>query len=153
MLQRLSGSDALFGVVDKDLPEEIQEKLVKMRGGRDDIFQALHGAHKLPRLSWGVGEWVGEMLVLEEAGGTVTVAALTLLHDFADKGLVDRIAGYGLEEVLIKSKLDRKVSSYALPSLRDALRSHGSGTEHLRSSTRLRCSQVTTDRLGGSSLC
>ena len=37
------------------------------------------------------------MLVLEESCGTVAVAALALLHDFADKGLVDRVASHGLE--------------------------------------------------------
>jgi hypothetical protein len=36
------------------------------------------------------------VLVLEEAGGAVAVAALALLHHFADKRLVDLVAGDSL---------------------------------------------------------
>lgn len=86
------------------------------------------------------------MLVLEETCGTVAVAALVLLHDFADKRLVDWVAGYSLEEVSVRNRLCRNIGKYEPPSWRDALHSRVSGTEHLLSSTRLRCSQVTTDR-------
>ena len=37
------------------------------------------------------------MLVLKEAGGAVAVAALALLHHFADERLVNLVAGDGLE--------------------------------------------------------
>jgi hypothetical protein len=36
------------------------------------------------------------VLVLEKAGGAVAVAALALLHHFADERLVDLVAGDGL---------------------------------------------------------
>lgn len=51
------------------------------------------------------------MLVLEETCGTVAVAALVLLHDFADKRLVDWVAGYGLEEVSVRNQLCRNIGS------------------------------------------
>jgi hypothetical protein len=92
------------------------------------------------------------MLVLEETCSAVAIAALVLLHDFTDEGLVDRVASHSLEEVSVQSQLCRDVTKYVPPSWRDALRSHASGREHLQSNTRLRCSQVTTDQLGGSSL-
>lgn len=100
VLQRLSGGDALLWVVDEDFPEKVQEQLVKLRGGRDDLFKALHGPDEFARLSRGVGEGIGEVLVLEKARGTVTVASLALLHDLADEGLVDWVARDSLMRLL-----------------------------------------------------
>ena len=96
VLQRLPGRDALLGVVDEDLPEQIKEQLVKLCSRRNDFVQTLHGANELPRLPRGVGEWICQVLVLEEAGGTVAVAALALLHHFANQRLVDLVASNSL---------------------------------------------------------
>lgn len=54
VLERLPGGDSLFRVVNKDLPQKVQEQLVKLRAGRDDFFERLHGANELPGLPWGV---------------------------------------------------------------------------------------------------
>ena len=91
VLQRLSCSNALLGVVDKDLSEQIEEQLVELCGRWDDFVQTLHGANELPRLPWGVGERIRQVLVLEEAGGAVAVAAFALLHHFANERLVDLV--------------------------------------------------------------
>jgi len=96
VLQRLAGCDALLRVVDKDLSQEIKEELVESGGGRDDLFEALHGADKFAGLPRSVGEWVGEVRVLEETRGAVTVGAFGGLVHFADQGLVDWVACYGL---------------------------------------------------------
>lgn len=100
VLERLPGGDALLGIVDEDFPEKVQEQLVKLRGGRDDLFKSLHGPDEFARLSRGVGEGVSEVLVLEKARGTVTVASLALLHDLADEGLIDWVARDSLMRLL-----------------------------------------------------
>ena len=96
VLQRLSSSDALLGVVDKYLPEQVEEELVELCGWRDGFVQTLHSANELPRLPRCVGERICQVLVLEEAGGTVAVTALALFHYFADERFVDLVAGDGL---------------------------------------------------------
>ena len=96
VLQCFACSDALLGVIDEDLPQQIEEQLVELCSRRDDLVQTLHGANEFPRLPWGVGERICQVLVLEEAGGAVAVAALALLHHFADKRLVDLVAGDSL---------------------------------------------------------
>jgi hypothetical protein len=96
VFQRFSGSDALLRVIDEDLPEQIKEQFVELGGRRDDFVQTLHSANELTRLARGVGEGICQVLVLEKAGGAVAVAALALLHHFADERLVDLVAGDGL---------------------------------------------------------
>ena len=96
VLQRLSCSNALLGVVDKDLPEQIEEQLVELCGRWDDFVQTLHGANELARLARSVGERIRQVLVLEEAGGAVAVAAFALLHHFANERLVDLVTGDSL---------------------------------------------------------
>lgn len=96
VLQCLTCSDALFGVIDEDLPQQIEEQFVELCSRRDDLIQTLHGANEFPRLPWGVGERICQVLVLKEAGGAVAIAALALLHHFADEGLVDLVTGDGL---------------------------------------------------------
>lgn len=85
VLQCLSRSDALLGVVDEDFPEQVQEKFVELCGRRDDFVQASHGLDKLLGLPWGIIEGIGEVLVLEEAGGAVAIVALALPHDFTNE--------------------------------------------------------------------
>lgn len=68
MLQCFPRRDALFGIVDKDLAEEIEEELVEVGVLRDDIFQPSHAPHKFPRLAGCVGHGILEMTVLEKAG-------------------------------------------------------------------------------------
>jgi hypothetical protein len=96
VLQRLPGSNALLRIVDEDLPKQIEEQFVELCGWRDDFVQTLHGANELARLARSVGERIRQVLVLEEAGGAVAIAALTLLHHFADERLVDLVASNSL---------------------------------------------------------
>lgn len=152
VLQCFPGSDSLFWVVDENLPKQVEEQLVKLCGWRDNLVQTLHGADEFPRLPGSVGERIGEMLIFEEAGGAVTIAALALLHHFANERLVDLVTGDGLTMLVSQCSFLVHQSRYKPPSWQDAPHSHESGTEHLQSSTRLRCSQVTTDQWGGSSL-
>jgi hypothetical protein len=96
VLQRLSGSDALLRVVNEDLPEQVEEQFVELSGRRDNFVQTLHGANELTRLARSVGERICQVLVLEETGGAVAIAALALLHHFADERLVDLVTSDGL---------------------------------------------------------
>lgn len=152
MLQGFPSGDSLFGVVDKNLPKQIEEKLVELCGRRDDLVQTLHGADKFPGLPGSVGERIREVLVFEEAGGAVAIATLALLHHFANEGLVDLVAGDGLTVHVSQCNFVMHQSNYEPPSWQDALHSHESGTEHLQSSTRPRYNRVTRDRSGGSNL-
>ena len=96
MLQRVPCRNPLLRIVDENLAQQIQEKLVEGVGRRDRFLKTLHALDELLRLPRRVVCGIGEVAILEEARGAVTVAAFGAALHFTDEGFVDGVAGYGL---------------------------------------------------------
>ena len=55
VFQRLPRRDALFGVVDENLAQQVEEEFVEVVRGRNGFLETLHAAHKFAGAAWSVG--------------------------------------------------------------------------------------------------
>lgn len=97
MLQGLPRSDSLPGIVNEDLPKQIQERLGERRGGRNNFFQLPHRTDEFSGLARSVRLRVLQLAILEKASSGISIMLLRHAMDFTDKRAVNGIAGHSLE--------------------------------------------------------